>query len=119
MPPSEYPRLRERGSATFHSDTGGEVNLSNPAASFLTDSVLTTGVFRSDQSEFDENHVIVDIDLARDLLQYDTEASAIEISIDPKANLTGLTEDFPAYRRRIHCQRQNAATGDEFPHDNN
>ena len=69
----------------------GRVNLSNPAASFLTDSVLTTGVFRSDQSEFDENHVIVDIDLARDLLQYDTEASAIEISIDPKANLTGLT----------------------------
>ena len=57
----------------------GRVNLSNPAASFLQDSVLVTGVYRSNQSEYDENRLLVDIDLARDLLQYDTEASAIEL----------------------------------------
>lgn len=57
----------------------GRVNLSNPAASFLTDSAVVTKVFRADQSEFDENMVIVDLETARELLQYDTEASAVEI----------------------------------------
>ncbi len=57
----------------------GRVNLANPAASFLSDSVKVSEVFRSGQSQFDENLVIVNIDLARDLMQYDTEASAIEI----------------------------------------
>ncbi len=64
----------------------GRVNLSNPAASFLTDSVETAGVFRSNQSDFDESMVIVDLELARDLLQYDTEASSIEIKLAPGAD---------------------------------
>lgn len=62
----------------------GRVNLSNPAASFITDSVTVADVFRTDQSEFDENLVIIDIDLARNLLQYDNEASALEILTDKK-----------------------------------
>ena len=69
----------------------GRVNLSNPASSFLTDSVRVTEVFRSDQSQFDENLVIVDIELARDLLQYDTEASAIEILTAPGTDVDKLT----------------------------
>lgn len=64
----------------------GRVNLSNPAASFLTDSVETVAVFQSNQSDFDENLVIVDLDLARELLQYDSEASAIEIKLTPGAD---------------------------------
>lgn len=71
----------------------GRVNLSNPAASFLTDSVRVTGVFRSDQSQFDENLVIVDIDLARELLQYDSEASAIEILASRGSEITKLTSE--------------------------
>lgn len=60
----------------------GRINTANPSASFLTDSVIVDAVFRSDQSEFDENLVIVDINSARDLFQYDTEASAIEVQIE-------------------------------------
>lgn len=71
----------------------GRVNLSNPASSFLTDSVRVTEVFRSDQSQFDENLVIVDIELARDLLQYDTEASAIEILTAPGTDVDRLTSE--------------------------
>lgn len=71
----------------------GRVNLSNPAASFLTDSVTVTEVFRSDQSQFDENLVIVNIDLARDLLQYDSEASAIEILASRGSEITKLTSE--------------------------
>lgn len=71
----------------------GRVNLSNPASSFLTDSVRVTKVFRSDQSQFDENLVIVDIELARDLLQYDAEASAIEILTAPGTDVDKLTSE--------------------------
>lgn len=57
----------------------GRVNIANPAASFLTDSVTATGIYQSNQQEYDDNRIIVDINIARDLLQYDDEASAIEI----------------------------------------
>ncbi len=70
----------------------GRVNLANPAASFLRDSVLVTGVYRSNQSEFDDNRVIVDLDVARDLLQYDLEASAIEVKGQPGTDPSRLAE---------------------------
>jgi len=57
----------------------GRINLANPAASFLQDSALVAGVYQSNQSDYDDNRVIVDIDVARQLLQYDLESSAIEI----------------------------------------
>ncbi len=68
----------------------GRVNMSNPASSFLTDSVLVTQVYRSDQAEYDENMVIVDIETARNLLQYDSEASAIEIAAKPGYDIATL-----------------------------
>lgn len=61
----------------------GRVNLSNPASSFITDSVCVTEVFRSNQAQYDENLIFVDLDMARNLLQYDTDGSAIEISLTP------------------------------------
>lgn len=57
----------------------GRVNMANPVASFLTDSLYVSSVFRSMQSEFDENTVICDISTARDLFQYETEATAISV----------------------------------------
>lgn len=61
----------------------GRLNPANPAASFLTDSVPVEAIFRTQQSEFDDNLVIVDIETARELLQYDAEASAIEVKATP------------------------------------
>lgn len=61
----------------------GRVNLSNPAASFITDSLTATGIFQTNQSEIDESTVIVPIELARDMFQYEGEASAIEIKVKP------------------------------------
>lgn len=57
----------------------GHVNMANPAASFLSDSLEVRGIYRTDQQEYDENGLIMPIGMARALLQYDTEASAIEI----------------------------------------
>lgn len=67
----------------------GRVNLANPVASFLRDSVETGGVFRTDRPETDQRMVITDIDVARRLFQYTDEASAIEVrakrGVDPEA----------------------------------
>lgn len=61
----------------------GRINLANPASSFLSDSLNVSSVFRSMQSEFDDNMVICDITTARDLFQYDNDATSIEIKMTP------------------------------------
>lgn len=57
----------------------GRVNLANPISSFLTDSVRVAGVFRANQSDYDENMIICDISTARNLFQYDSQATAVEV----------------------------------------
>ena len=68
----------------------GRVNLANPLASFLTDSVNVADIFQAMQTEYDENNVICDINVARDLFQYDTEATAIEVKAHPGTDITRL-----------------------------
>lgn len=68
----------------------GRINPANPATSFITDSVTVAGVYRSDQQEYDANGVIVDLAVARALLQYEDEASAIEIKAAPGTDDTVL-----------------------------
>lgn len=75
----------------------GRVNMANPAASFLSDSVKVASVFRSMQNEFDENTVICDISTARQLFQYDTQATSIQIKAEQGEDLTllaGRLKDF-------------------------
>lgn len=68
----------------------GRVNLANPVASFITDSIEVASVFRSMQNEFDENTVICDISLARDLFQYDTEATGVSLKLTPGTDLNAF-----------------------------
>lgn len=80
----------------------GRLNISNPISSFFTDSIEVSSIFRSMQNEFDENTIICDIETARDLFQYDTEATAIQIKaengLDPselsKSLKQSLGQDF-------------------------
>ena len=69
----------------------GRVNMANPAASFLTDSLEVKAVFRSMQSDFDDNTVICDIQTARDLFEYDTQATSILVKAEPGVNPETLT----------------------------
>ena len=71
----------------------GKVNLANPAASFLTDSIFVKSIFQSLQSETDENTIICDITVARDLFLYDDEATSIELKAAPGAELTRLANN--------------------------
>lgn len=57
----------------------GRINPANPMASFRGDSLAVAGVFQTEQAEYDTDMVLVPLEVARDLLDYSTEASAIEI----------------------------------------
>ncbi len=61
----------------------GRVNLANPMASFITDSVNVADVFQAMQSDYDEKNIICDISRARDLFLYDSEATTIEVQTRP------------------------------------
>lgn len=57
----------------------GRINPANPSSSFRGDSLLVSGVFQAEQSEFDTDLVLIPLEISRRLLDYTTEATAIEI----------------------------------------
>ncbi len=64
----------------------GRINPANPARAFRSDTLLVGGVFQMDQAEFDTDVVIVPLSVMRGLLNYTSEASAIEIRLKPDAS---------------------------------
>lgn len=71
----------------------GRVNLANPAASFLSDSLRVNGIYVAENSQFDDDGVILPIETVRELLQYDTEASAIEIKVKDGVDVNLIAQD--------------------------
>jgi ABC-type lipoprotein release transport system permease subunit len=71
----------------------GKINLANPANSFLRDSLTVSSVWQTQQQAYDTDMVIVDIDLARQLFQYDNEATSIEIKATEGTELGTLVKD--------------------------
>lgn len=61
----------------------GRINIANPVGAFRSDTLFVSGVFQVDQTEYDNNTIIVPINVARNLFDYTKEASAIEISLKP------------------------------------
>lgn len=65
----------------------GRYNPANPTASFVADSVKVSGIFETKQKEYDEDMVVVPIDLARHLFQYEGQATSVEVIVNPGADL--------------------------------
>ena len=58
----------------------GRVNLTNPAASFNQARIYSPGVaFLVEQEKYDDNYVLISLDLAQQLTNRENEASALEI----------------------------------------
>lgn len=74
----------------------GYVNPANPAASFLQDSIIVTGVFRAMQNDYDDNYVITDIALARDIFEYDDQCTSVEVKAAPGTDPATLAHDLRA-----------------------
>ena len=63
-----------------------QVNLANPASSFTQDYVYIGSVFMVNQPVYDESYLIVSMELARDLFDYESEVSALEIKLKQGSN---------------------------------
>jgi len=68
----------------------GRINPANPAGAFFSASLIVDNVFQVNQMEIDADHIIVPLSLARNLLNYDSESSAIEIKIAPGATVSDV-----------------------------
>lgn len=60
----------------------GRINPANPDAAFRSEELAFSGVFRLNNPEVDANYVLLPLYAARQLLDYDTEATAIDITVD-------------------------------------
>ncbi len=58
----------------------GRINPAAPLASFRSDTLVVSGVYETDQQEYDVDRLFMPLDRARLLLDYTTEASALDIS---------------------------------------
>ncbi|MDE5825950.1 MAG: ABC transporter permease [Duncaniella sp.] len=64
----------------------GRINPALPMAAFTTDTLLVSGVYRTNQPEFDNAMLYLSLSSARQLLDYTTEGTAIEIAVrNPRA----------------------------------
>ena len=59
----------------------GRVNLANPMGAFRQDSVFLSGVFQLQQNSYDADLIFVPLDLAKELFDYDTQATQIEVRL--------------------------------------
>lgn len=89
----------------------GRINMANPMNSFISDSLETRAIFQSMQSQFDENTVVAEISRVRDLLEYDTQASEIEIKAAPGVSVGKLADQLreslgPEYVVKDRLQQQ-------------
>ncbi len=70
------------------------INLAYPASSFKSASILICGTFGINQSEYDDNYVIVPLSFARDLFEYTDEVTSIDIKLRDKADVSQAINTF-------------------------
>ena len=59
----------------------GQVNVSNPIDAFTSDSLFVKGIFQAQQASYDQDLIFVPIKKTRELFDYDTEATQIELKL--------------------------------------
>ena len=64
----------------------GRVNIANPMGAFRQDSLFVSGIFQLQQNSYDADLIYVPLDMARELFDYETEATQIELKLMPGAN---------------------------------
>jgi lipoprotein-releasing system permease protein len=73
---------------------GSKINMANPANSFKSSLLYSSGlVFAVNQQKYDASYVLTSLEFARDLFQYDTEVSSIELRLKDSSNLSKVKND--------------------------
>lgn len=71
----------------------GRINPALPMAAFVTDTLYVSGVYQTNQAEYDEDLVYVPLSVARRLFDYPDEATSIEIAFSPGASGRAVTAE--------------------------
>ncbi|WP_349845803.1 FtsX-like permease family protein [Bacteroides cellulosilyticus] len=67
------------------------VNMANPSASFNRDYLFSPGVvFVVNQQKYDARYILTSLSFARNLFNYDTEVSAVELKLKSGADVTAV-----------------------------
>ena len=67
------------------------VNMANPSASFNRDYLFSPGVvFVVNQQKYDARYILTSLSFARNLFNYDTVVSAVELKLKPGADVTAV-----------------------------
>ena len=67
------------------------VNMASPSASFNRDYLFSPGVvFVVNQQKYDARYILTSLSFARNLFNYDTEVSAVELKLKPGADVTAV-----------------------------
>ena len=64
----------------------GRVNMANPMGAFVADSLFVSGVFQLQQNAYDADLIYVPIEKARRLFDYPTQATTVEVYLQPGAD---------------------------------
>lgn len=66
---------------------GAKINVANPTTSFESGHLYSSGlVFAVNQQKYDASYMLVSLEFARELFQYDTEVSSIELKLKDEAD---------------------------------
>ena len=70
---------------------GVKINIANPMNSFQSDYLHSSGlVFAVNQQQYDASYILTSLSFARNLFQYDTEVSSIELKLNPDADIDAV-----------------------------
>lgn len=73
---------------------GSKINVANPASSFNSDYLHSSGlVFAVNQQKYDASYILTSLAFARNLFQYDTEVSSVELKLTPDAHINKVQEE--------------------------
>ena len=67
---------------------GIKLNVANPSSGLRMDYLHSSGLtFAVNQQKYDDSYILTSLDFARNLFQYDTEVSSIELKLHPNADV--------------------------------
>lgn len=73
---------------------GAKINVANPSTSFESSYLHSSGlVFAVNQQKYDASYILTSLSFARDLFQYDTEVSSVELRIAADADIKEVKKD--------------------------
>lgn len=74
----------------------GKISQVNPMASFRSDSLFVAGVYEVSQSDYDASTIIIPLETARKLLDYSSQATAVEVAVNTDCSIDKVRDDILA-----------------------